>query len=120
MVLGQKVKFQKELKRNINTATPESIQFALDVDKTKYSKTSKPNVESYKSSEMSAGYISASNYGVHENGKILEGVYCGKRNIDMTGTLDYEEGGYIKRENLEKAKQVVATHTDIIERAGKK
>jgi hypothetical protein len=88
MELGQKVRFQKELKRDSSAHKPESIQWAIGKGLTR-----RKSLEEYENLSLHSGYDKAIQWGVVDNGKVLEGVYCGKRNIDIDGRYDWE-GGY--------------------------
>jgi len=71
MKLGDKVKFQKVLKKGSNRKTEETKQFMKD-----------NKIEGYP------------NWGVVDIETLLEGVICGKRNIDMNGGANGYEGYY--------------------------
>lgn len=82
MNLGDKVKFRKELRKGINLKTDETLEFV------KLTKV-RNEIDLQKRINNPACY-SYANWGVWDNGKVIEGVYCGKRMIDMTGRADYE------------------------------
>lgn len=82
MNLGDKVKFQKELKKGINLNTEDTLEFVKNA-----------NIRSEKELERRISrhpFCSYANWGVWDNEKVIEGIYCGKRMIDMTGKADYE------------------------------
>ena len=82
MNLGDKVKFRKELRKGINLKTDETLEF-VKVTKIR-------NEIDLQKRINNPVYYSYANWGVWDNEKVIEGVYCGKRMIDMTGKADYE------------------------------
>lgn len=86
MKLGDRVKFQKELLKKVNGKTTETIQFGFE--------NSLISQQAF-NSHLEGKYINPLHWGVFDNKKILEGTYCGKRLIDMTGSYGWDEGWYM-------------------------
>ena len=72
MELGQKVKFQKELIKGGYKNRSETKEF----------------YEKYRTTSENR------HWGVRDNGKITEGIMCGKRRIDMDGGFTGDEESY--------------------------
>lgn len=83
MKLGQKVIFQKELKKKCNISESETLEFLGSVGA-----ISPRNLEKIR---KGAKYL-LPNWGIYDNKKHLKGIIAGVRNIDITGSMDYEDG----------------------------
>lgn len=90
MKLGQKVLFRKELKKRCNISSKETLEFLGSVGA----------ISPWKLKKIKKGarYL-LPNWGIYDNKKHLEGIIVGVRNIDITGTMDYEDG-YIQGNKL--------------------
>lgn len=99
MKLGDKVKFQKALtssKWHVDWDREESIKFAKE-----------NGIYFRESNEYKAGVFIKSKWKVKKFESIQEGMVCGVRTIDISGSLDYEDGWVF---GLKKKVYLVATN----------